>query len=102
MHSDDIHRALRRPVTAEELVAEIESAEPFEVTLYNSQRRRIRAYMERLNREPFFEDDQIDPDDEDDMATTIGGLIETALSTVEAEAGLVSDALGNLRPVDDQ
>lgn len=81
--------------SAEELVAEIKSARPHEIVLFGSQRRRIRAFMERLNQEN--PDDQIDPGSEDDVALTVTGLIDTALRTVEDEAGLVSDTLGNLR-----
>lgn len=84
---------------AERLIAEIESARPQEIVLFGSQRRRIHAYMQRLNHEPIFENDQVDPLNEEDMVTMIGGLIDTALRTVENEAGLVSDAFGNLRPL---
>lgn len=82
---------------SERLIAEIESARPQEIILFGSQRRRIRAYMRRLNREPIFENDQVDPLNEEDLVTTIGGLIDTALGEVERQAGLVSDAFGNLR-----
>jgi hypothetical protein len=97
MHSDDIHEALQRPITAEEFVAEVESAELVGVMLFRSQQRRVRAHMERLNRDPFFKDDPLDSDDEEDVSTTLGALIEAALRAIERHDGLVSDAFGNLR-----
>jgi uncharacterized protein YlaI len=81
------------------ILARLLNSRPIQVDLRQDLEERIEMAIERDNRGAFA-DDPFDVNDDEDIACYMMGLVETALSIVEAEAGIVVKTSGEVQSVE--
>lgn len=87
------------------LFKRILTTRPFEVAIDEATEQRVRAHIDRYNAEMGRSDPEhepLDPDDDDDIAIALGGLIDGGLTAAEEENGLAATPWGDLISLEQQ
>jgi uncharacterized protein YlaI len=82
-----------------QILARFLNSRPIQVDLRQDLEERIEMAIERDNLGAFA-DDPVNPNDDEDIASYLMGLVETALGIIEADAGITVKPSGEVQSIE--